>query len=55
MVAVLRMMALALLAVARQLSRVGDAEATPSWRMVMEHFLLTLCRPSLVMTAFDEV
>jgi len=54
-VSALRMMALCILAVARQLSRVGASEETPSWEMVREHFLLVLCRSTLVTAAFDQV
>jgi hypothetical protein len=48
------MMALSILAVARQLSRTGEREETPSWGAVMEHFLLVLCTAHLETTAFDR-
>ena len=54
-VAVLRMIALAILAVVRRLSRIGYTQETPSWSEVMEHFLLQLCAPVLNTCAFDEV
>ena len=53
--AVLRMIALALLAVVRRMSRIGYTHETPSWSEVMEHFLLQLCAPILNTCAFDEV
>jgi hypothetical protein len=49
------MMALAILAVARRLSRIGYSKESPSWRAVAEHFLLALCGPSLQMDHFDRV
>lgn len=54
-VSALRMMALFILAVARQLSRVGTAAETPSWIQVGEHFFLVLCLPTLETTDFDQV
>lgn len=53
--AVLRMIALAILAVVRRMSRIGYTQETPSWSEVMEHFLLQLCAPILNTCAFDEV
>ena len=49
------MMALAILSVARRLSRNGYTRETPSWATVAEHFLLALCGPTLQMAAFDRV
>jgi hypothetical protein len=54
-VSVLRMMALAILAVARRLSRMGHTHETPSWAQVAEHFLLQLCGSILQTKAFDNV
>ena len=50
-----RMMALLVLAVARQLSRLGDSAERPSWSAVMQHFLLRLCDGILETEAFDTV
>ena len=55
MVAVLRMMALAILAVTRRLSRVDYSQETLTWTQVMEHFLLQLCGSILDTEAFDTV
>lgn len=54
-VSVLRMMALAVLAVARRLSRFGHSRETPSWAQIAEHFLLQLCGSILQTEAFDHV
>ncbi len=54
-VSALRMMALSILAVARQLSRLGYSAETPSWGQVTEHFLLELCGSILETKAFDNV
>lgn len=54
-VAVLRMIAIAILAAARRLSRMGYSLETPSWGQVAEHFLLELCGSTLDMKAFDTV
>ena len=54
-VAALRMMALAILAVARQLSCLGYTKEHPSWAQVATHFLLQLGAGSLVTSAFDDV
>ncbi len=54
-VAAVRMMALAILAVARRLSRSGYGKETPSWATVAEHFLLVLCASTLQTAAFDHV
>ena len=53
-VAALRMMALAILAVARRLSRLDYTRETPTWHQVAEHFLLALCGSVLETTAFDD-
>jgi len=50
----LRMMALAILAVARRLSRLGYTRETPTWHPVAEHFLLELCGSILETAAFDD-
>jgi hypothetical protein len=50
----LRMMALAILAVARRLSRLGYTRETPTWHQVAEHFLLELCGSVLETAAFDD-
>lgn len=52
-VSVLRLIALAVLAVARRLSRFGHTRETPSWAQVAEHFLLQLCGSILDTDAFD--
>jgi len=54
-VSVLRMIAIAILAAARRLSRMGYSRETPSWAQVAEHFLLELCGTTLDMKAFDTV
>lgn len=54
-VAALRMIAIAILAVARRLSRMGYSRETPSWGQVAEHFLLELCGSILDTEAFDAV
>ena len=54
-VALLRMIAMNILAAARRLSRIGYSHETPAWRQVAEHFLLTLCDSILVTEAFDNV
>jgi len=54
-VAVLRVVALNILAVARKLSRMGYSEETPSWKQVAEHFFLVLCDSILETEAFDAV
>jgi hypothetical protein len=50
----IRMMALAILAVARRLSRLGYTHETPTWHQVAEHFLLILCGSVLETAAFDD-
>ncbi|MDD5565256.1 MAG: ISAs1 family transposase [Thermoanaerobaculaceae bacterium] len=54
-VSVLRMIAIAILAVARKLSRLGYSLEIPSWSQVAEHFLLQLCGGILDTKAFDTV
>ena len=54
-ISVLRMMALFILAVARQLTRMDYSRETPSWAQVAEHFLLQLCDSILETEAFDTV
>lgn len=52
-VCALRMMALCILALARQLSRTGYSLERPSWAQVAEHFFLQLCGSVLDTQAFD--
>lgn len=52
-VAILRMIAQNILAVARQLSRLGHTRERPSWRDVAQHFLLVLCDSIRQTEAFD--
>ena len=54
-VAAVRMMALAILAVTRQLSRMRYSLETPTWSQVGEHYLLELCASVLITEAFDDV
>jgi hypothetical protein len=54
-VSVLRMIAMAILAMARRLSRMGYSHETPSRGQVAEHFLLQLCGSILDTKAFDTV
>jgi len=54
-VSLLRMMALAILAIARQLSRLGYSQETPTWSQVAGHFLLQLCAGILETGAFNDV
>jgi hypothetical protein len=54
-VSLLQRMALAILTVVRQLSRIGYSQETPTWSQVIGHFLLVLCDSILDTTAFDEV
>jgi len=54
-VSVLRIIAIAILAMARRLSRMGYSRETPSWAQVAEHFLLELCGSILDTEAFDAV
>ena len=49
------MIAIAILAMARRLSRMGYSRETPSWAQVAEHFLLQLCGSILDTEAFDAV
>jgi hypothetical protein len=50
-----RMIGLAILAVARKLSRLGYSKQTPTWRQVAEHFLLVLCASTLQTESFDAL
>jgi hypothetical protein len=52
-VSALRMMGLNILAVARQLSKLGHSQETPTWRQVAEHFFLSLCASTLLTESFD--
>jgi len=54
-VAALRMMGLLILAVTRQLSRLGYSKERPSWSQVIQHYLLQLCASNLETKAFDAV
>jgi len=54
-VSVLRMIALAIMAIVRQLSRLSHSQEKPSWRDVAEHFLLVLCGSILNTEAFDAI
>jgi len=54
-VAALRMMGLLILAVTRQLSRMGYSRERPSWSQVIQHYLLRLCDSTLETEAFDDV
>jgi len=54
-VALLRMIAINILAVARRNSWMEHSKETPTWQQVAEHFLLTLCDSILVTEAFDNV
>ncbi len=50
-----RMMGLLILAVARQLSRLGYSREQPSWADVVQNFLIRLCAGILETEAFDDV
>lgn len=50
-----RMIGLAILAVARKLSRLGYTKQTPTWHQVAEHFLLVLCASTLDTEGFDAL
>jgi hypothetical protein len=54
-VSTLRMISIAILAMARRLSRMGYSRETPTWGQVAEHFLLALCGSSLDTEDFDAV
>lgn len=54
-VSALRMMALAILAVARRLTRMEYSRETPTWAQVSDNFLLQLCDSILETEAFDNV
>ena len=49
------MMALAILSVARLLTRIEYSLETPTWAQVADHFLLQLCDSILESEAFDNV
>ena len=48
-------MALAILSITRQLSRMEYSKETPTWSQVGEHYLLQLCGSVLNTEAFDEI
>lgn len=52
--AVLRMICTSILAIVRSLSRIGHCNGKPTWKQVMDHFLLTLCGSVLQTGAFDS-
>jgi len=54
-VSALRMMALAILSVARRLTRMEYSRETPTWAQVADHFLLQLCDSILESEVFDNV
>ena len=54
-VSVIRAIAIAILTLARRLSRMGYSNETPSWGQVAEHFLLQLCGCILDTEAFDAL
>jgi hypothetical protein len=54
-VSALRMMALAILSVARLLTRIEYSVERPTWAQVAGHFLLELCDSILETEAFDNV
>ena len=49
------MMGLLILAVARQLTRLGYSKERPTWSDVIQHYLLSLCDTTLQTEAFDNV
>ncbi len=49
------MLALAILAVARRMTRMEYSRETPSWAQVADNFLLELCDSILDTQAFDNV
>jgi len=51
--AAVRTIGLAILAVARKLSRLAYSKETPTWRQVAEHFFLALCASTLLTESFD--
>jgi hypothetical protein len=51
--AAVRTIGLAILAVARKLSRLAYSKETPTWRQVAEHFFLALCDTTLLTESFD--
>jgi hypothetical protein len=48
-----RMIGLAILGIARKLSRLAYSKEVPTWRQVAEHFVLTLCASTLQTESFD--
>lgn len=54
-VALLRAMAMVIMAVARKLSRTYQPKAKTAWAQVAEHFLLLMCATTLNTEAFDAV
>jgi len=54
-VSALRMMALAILSVARWMTRMEYSRETPTWAQVADNFLLQLCKSILETEAFDNV
>jgi hypothetical protein len=54
-VSAVRMMALAILSIARRLTHMDYSQEAPSWTQVSEHFLLILCGSTLHTAAFDGV
>lgn len=54
-VSALRMMAIAILAIARALCRFDHTHEMPSWTQLAEHFLLQLCGSILLVKQFDDV
>lgn len=51
--AAVRAIGLAILAVARKLSRLAYSKEAPTWRQVAEHFVLSLCDSTLLTESFD--
>jgi hypothetical protein len=49
----IRMIGLAILGIARKLSRITYSKEIPTWRQVAEHFFLTLCASTLQTESFD--
>jgi predicted transposase YbfD/YdcC len=52
-VAILRILALDIISIARKLSRIGYSSEKPSWKQVIENFFLNLCGSILITTEFD--
>jgi predicted transposase YbfD/YdcC len=49
---ILRLIALAIISVARALSRIAGRKEPPTWKMVRDNFLVALCLPVLECSAF---